>query len=96
MIAAGFSRSSTSAICGAANAVLRYRMSAPSLATATVASTNPRWLRHISATPSPSLTPSPERASASALVRRSMSPKVSDPRSSMRPISSGSRAASAW
>ena len=44
-----------------------------------VASTKPRWLRHIRATESPSPTPSPARPRASALLRRCRSAKVSSP-----------------
>ncbi len=44
-------------------------MSAPSLAAARRASTKPRWLRHMIATPSPSPTPSSASESASALLR---------------------------
>ncbi|MGY2702945.1 hypothetical protein ACVW2K_002529 [Nocardioides sp. HB32] len=45
-------------------------MSAPSFAVAMLASTKPRWLRHISATLSPSETPSSANARASAFDRR--------------------------
>ncbi len=69
-------------------------MSAPSLEAAIVASTKPRWLRHISATPSPSPTPSSRSAWASELERASISPKVSSPSSSTRPTWSGARTAS--
>ena len=62
----------TSAICGPANAVFRYSALAPSLEHATVASTKPRWLRHMIATPSCSPMPS-RRASARLLVRRATS-----------------------
>ena len=49
----------------------------------------PRWLRHMIATPSPSLTPSSASAWASALVRSWTSLKVSVPSSSMIAGSSG-------
>ena len=55
-------------------------MSAPSLAAATLASTKPRWLRHITATPSPSRDAALGAARGpGALVRRCISPKVSAP-----------------
>ena len=49
----GSSRRATSASCGPAKAVLRNSALAPSLDAATSASTKPRWLRHMIATPSP-------------------------------------------
>ena len=56
---------------------------APSFEQATTASIQPRWLRHMIATPSPSSIPSREKACASALVRSSTCLKVSVPSSSM-------------
>ena len=70
MSATGFSRLTTSVICGPAKAVLRYSAWAPSFEHATVASMKPRWLRIMIATPSPSLTPASESECASAFVRR--------------------------
>src|ERR671914_648913 len=61
MTATGSSRSATSASCGPENAVFMNIAFAPSLLTATYASTQPRWLRHMIATPSPALTPARER-----------------------------------
>ena len=95
MSATGFSRLTTSVICGPAKAVLRYSAWAPSLEQATVASMKPRWLRHMMATPSPSLTPASESEWASALVRRWTSSKVSVPSSSMIAVAPGSRIAAA-
>ena len=68
-------------------------MSAPSLAAAMLASTKPRWLRHMIATPSPGPTPRVRSASASRLLRSCSSPKVSSPSSSTTPSRSGTRIA---
>ena len=73
MSAFGFSRCTTSVICGPANAVFRYSASAPSFDSATVDSMKPRWLRHMTPTPSPSTTPWSESACARAFVRVSTS-----------------------
>jgi hypothetical protein len=75
--------------------VLRNSAWAPSFEQATIASTKPRWLRHSSATLSPSPIPSSLQAWASAFVRRWTSPKVSEPASSMIETSSGWRMADA-
>ena len=69
-------------------------MSAPSLATAIEASMKPRWLRHMTATESPSPTPRSDSARASELERRCSSPQVSSPSSSITPTWWGERAAS--
>ncbi len=89
MSARGFSRFVTSVSCGPAKAVFRYTASAPSFDTATVASTKPRWLRHMIPTLSPSTTPSSESEWASAFVRTFTSEKLSVPSSSMIIGSSG-------
>ena len=88
-IPTGFSRLTTSVSCGPANAVFRYSAWAPSLAIATVASMKPRWLRHMIATPSPSLMPASAKELESAFVRSSISRQVSVPRSSTTAGSSG-------
>ena len=95
MSATGFSRLTTSVICGPAKTVLRYSAWAPSFEHATVASMKPRWLRHMIATPSPSPTPASESACASAFVRRWTCSKVSVPSSSTIAAPSGSRMAEA-
>ena len=56
---------------------------APSLEHASTESIQPRWLRHMIATPSPSPTPSARSACAIAFVRSSTSLKLSVPSSSM-------------
>ena len=53
----------------------------------------PRWLRHITASVRPSVSPWPARPRASALVRRSSSAKVTIPSSSMTAGAAGKRAA---
>ena len=63
--------------------MLRKSALAPSLLHASTASIQPRWLRHMIATPSPALMPSRAHACASALVRSSTSRNVSVPSSSM-------------
>ena len=95
MSATGFSRLTTSVICGPAKAVLRYSAWAPSFEHATVASMKPRWLRIMIAIASPSLTPASESEWASAFVRRWTSSKVSVPSSSTIAVPSGSRIAEA-
>ena len=95
MIARGFSRLTTSVSCGPAKAVLSSIASAPSLDSATIASTKPRWLRHITPTPSPSSTPASESAFASRFERSSSSANVSAPRSSTIASASGYSAAAA-
>ena len=89
MIALGFSRSATSASCGPENEVFRNSACAPSFEQATTDSTNPRWLRAMIATLSPSLTPSSASAWASEFVRCWISRNVSWPSSSMSATSSG-------
>ena len=65
---------------------------APSLESATSASTKPRWLRHITPTPSPLLSmPRSESAFASRLERSSSSARISAPRLSMIASASGER-----
>ena len=95
MIALGFSRSQTSVSCGPLKAVLRNSTCAPSFEQATSVSTKPRWLRIISPTLSPSLTPASDSACAIALERSWISRKVTVPRSSMTAVLSGMRAAAA-
>ena len=79
----------TSVICGPANIVLRYSALAPSFEQATVASMKYRWLRHITATPSPSTIPASDSAWASAFVRRWTCSNVSVPNSSTMAASCG-------
>jgi hypothetical protein len=74
---------------------LSSRMSAPSLPSAAIASTKPRWLRHMTATRSPSATPEAARPAAIALLRVSISAKVAVPLSSMIAGVPGNRAADA-
>src|SRR5919199_80610 len=95
MIARGSSRLMTSVSWGPAKAVLSSIAFAPSLASATMASTKPRWLRHITPTPSPSRTPSSASALARRLERSLSSLKLSVPRSSMTASASGYSAAAA-
>src|SRR6266545_4184355 len=85
----GSSRSTTSASWGAANAVFRYSPFAPSFDTASVASTKPRWFRHMIATPSPAPTPSAANPRAMALERRCTSAQLSSPISSTSTVRSG-------
>ena len=54
MIACGCSRSITPCSCGPAKSVFISRTVAPSFEQAKIASTKPRWLRHMTATDSPS------------------------------------------
>src|SRR5919199_4815780 len=95
MTARGFSRLMTSVSCGPAKAVLSSIASAPSLASATMASTKPRWLRHMTPTPSPARTPWSASALASRFERSSISLKLGAPRSSMTASAPGYRAAAA-
>ena len=81
MTALGFSRLATSLSWGPLKAVLRKSALAPSLEQASTASIQPRWLRHMIATPSPALIPSAARALASAFVRASSCLKLSVPSS---------------
>ncbi len=68
--------------------MLRKSTLAPSFEQATTDSTNPRWLRHISPTLSPSAMPASASPCASALVRSSISRNVSVPSSSITAVSS--------
>ena len=95
MTAFGFSRLATSVSCGPENAVLRKSALAPSLEHASTDSIQPRWLRHMIATPSPSSIPSACSARASALVRSSSSLKLSVPSSSITAGASGNLRAAA-
>ena len=87
--ARGSSRRATSASCGPEKAVFMNSALAPSLFVATYASTQPRWLRHMIATPSPGRTPSAASAWASAFERSCTARKVSVPASSISAGSSG-------